>query len=60
MAPLCTLDASVFVNAFAPYEAGHAESCRLLAQLQEQATPIVVPTFALPARFPAKVLEEIE
>jgi predicted nucleic acid-binding protein len=48
VAPLYTLDASVFVNAFNPYEAGHAESRRLLAQLQEQATPIVVPTLLLP------------
>ena len=48
MAPIYTLDASVFVNAFNPYEAGHAESRRLLAQLQEQATPIVVPTLLLP------------
>ena len=43
-----TVDASVFVNGFNPYEAGHEESRRLLALLQEQATPIVVPTLLLP------------
>lgn len=43
-----TVDASVFLNAFNPYEAGHEESHRLLALLQEQAAPIVVPTLLLP------------
>ena len=43
-----TVDASVFVNGFNPYEAGHEESRRLLALLQEQAAPIVVPTSLLP------------
>ncbi len=43
-----TVDASVFVNGFNPYEAGHEESRRLLALLQEQAAPIVVPTLLLP------------
>jgi len=42
------VDASVFVNGFNPYEAGHEESRRLLALLQEQAAPIVVPTLLLP------------
>jgi len=39
-----TIDASVFLNAFNPYEVGHEESHRLLARLQEQAVPIIVPT----------------
>lgn len=43
-----TVDASVFVNGFNPYEVGHEESHRLLALLQEQAAPIVVPTLLLP------------
>ena len=43
-----TVDASVFVNGFNPYEAGHEESRRLLALLQEQAAPIVVPALLLP------------
>ena len=34
-----TIDASVFVNAFNPHEAGHAESLRLLATIQEHAEP---------------------
>ena len=42
------VDASVFLNAFNPYEAGHAESNRLLALLQEKAEPIIVPTLLLP------------
>jgi predicted nucleic acid-binding protein len=43
-----TIDASVFLNAFNPYEAGHDESHRLLAHLQANAIPIVVPTLVLP------------
>ncbi|UCC63636.1 MAG: DUF3883 domain-containing protein [Anaerolineae bacterium] len=48
MASVYTVDASVFLNAFNPYEAGHEESHRLLARLQEEAAPIVVPTLLLP------------
>ena len=48
MARPFTIDASVFLNAFNPSEAGHAESHRVLAWLQEQATPIIVPTLVLP------------
>lgn len=48
MADIYTVDASVFLNAFNPYEVGHKESHRLLTLLQEQATPIVVPTLLLP------------
>ncbi len=43
-----TVDASVFLNAFNPYEAGHEESHRLLTRLQTEAIPIVVPTLLLP------------
>ncbi|HFD40647.1 MAG TPA: PIN domain-containing protein [Anaerolineae bacterium] len=48
MTPTCTVDASVFLNAFNPYEAGHETSRRFLALLQERATPIIVPTLLLP------------
>lgn len=48
MASTYTVDASVFMNAFNPYEAGHEDSHRLLARLQEQAIPIIVPTLLLP------------
>jgi predicted nucleic acid-binding protein len=43
-----TVDASVFLNAFNPYEVGHEDSHRLLAHFQEQAVPIIVPTLLLP------------
>jgi predicted nucleic acid-binding protein len=48
VATLYTVDASVFLNAFNPYEPGHAESRQLLAHLQAQGTPIAVPTLLLP------------
>ena len=48
MASTYTIDASVFLNAFNPYETGHDESSRLLAHLKERATPIIVPTLLLP------------
>jgi predicted nucleic acid-binding protein len=48
MATTYTVDASVFLNAFNPYEAGHQESNRLLARMQEEAVPIIVPTLLLP------------
>jgi predicted nucleic acid-binding protein len=43
MASTYTAVASVFLNAFNPYEAGHEASHRFLVRLQEQAVPIVVP-----------------
>ena len=43
-----TVDASVFLNGFNPYEAGHEESRRLLTLMLERAAPIVVPTLLLP------------
>ncbi len=45
---LYTVDASVFLNAFNPYEDGHQASRNLLARLQENAVPVVVPTLLLP------------
>ena len=48
MASVYTIDASVFLNAFNPYEPGHEESHRLLTQFHEQATPIIAPTLLLP------------
>jgi len=48
VARLYTIDASVFLNAFNPCEMGHEDSNRLLARLQEQAIPIIVPTLLLP------------
>lgn len=48
MAALYTIDASVFLNAFNPFEEGYQDSRRLLALLQEQAAPIIVPTLLLP------------
>ena len=48
MASTYTVDASVFLNAFNPYEVGHEASHRFLACLQEQAVPIIVPTLLLP------------
>jgi predicted nucleic acid-binding protein len=43
-----TVDASVFLNAFNPYEAGHEDNNRLLSQMQGEAVPIIVPTLLLP------------
>jgi predicted nucleic acid-binding protein len=48
VASIYTVDASVFLNAFNPHEAGYDDSYRLLARLQEQAAPIVAPTLLLP------------
>jgi predicted nucleic acid-binding protein len=48
VASIYTVDASAFLNAFNPYEAGHEDSYRLLARFQEEATPIVVPAVLLP------------
>ncbi len=48
MANLFTVDASVFLNAFNPYEAGHADSRQFLERLQGQAIPIIVPALVLP------------
>jgi predicted nucleic acid-binding protein len=42
-----TIDASVFLSAFNPDELEHAVSQRLLAHLQAQAIPAIVPTLLL-------------
>jgi predicted nucleic acid-binding protein len=47
MPPPCTVDASVFLNALARSEAGHAASERLLAHLEAEAAPIVAPTLLI-------------
>ncbi|MBC7264112.1 MAG: type II toxin-antitoxin system VapC family toxin [Chloroflexi bacterium] len=48
MAATYTVDASVFLNAFNPREQGHEVSQNLLARMQENGTPIIVPTLLLP------------
>jgi predicted nucleic acid-binding protein len=48
MARTYTVDASVFLNGFNPYELGHEESRELLRFLQDQSIPIIVPTLLLP------------
>ncbi|MGC9335976.1 MAG: type II toxin-antitoxin system VapC family toxin [Anaerolineae bacterium] len=48
MATTYTVDASVFLNAFNRYEAGHEQSNRLLRQMQDEAVPIIVPGLLLP------------
>lgn len=47
MAAIFTVDASVFVNAWTPGEAGQRQSHRLLTRFYEEATPIVAPTLLL-------------
>ena len=48
MAGPYTVDASVFLNAFNPGEPDHDVSFKLIARMQAQAVPIVVPTLLLP------------
>jgi predicted nucleic acid-binding protein len=48
MATIFTVDASVFLNGFNPYEIGHAESHQLLARMRDETMPIIVPTLLLP------------
>lgn len=48
MATTYTVDASVFLNGFNPYEPGHEESRCFLDLLREQSVPIIVPTLLLP------------
>jgi predicted nucleic acid-binding protein len=48
LAKTYTVDASVFLSAFNPYEQGHQASNALLAHLQQHALPIIVPTLLLP------------
>jgi predicted nucleic acid-binding protein len=48
MATTYTVDASVFLNGFNPYEIGHQDSWRFLDLLREQSIPIIVPTLLLP------------
>jgi predicted nucleic acid-binding protein len=48
VASIYTVDASVFLSAFNPYEFGHRDSYSLLDRFRTQATPIVEPTMLLP------------
>jgi len=43
-----TIDASVFVNAFNPYEVGHRASLELLAAIQERGDLVIVPALLVP------------
>ena len=42
------IDASVFLNAFNPGEAGHETSKGILAKLQANGVPLIAPTLLLP------------
>lgn len=48
MPAIYTVDASVFLNAFNPFESGYEVSRRFLELLQAKAIPIIVPTLLLP------------
>lgn len=48
MAPVFVIDASVFLNAFNSYEAGYAESRRLLERLSQGEAASVAPVLLLP------------
>lgn len=43
-----TIDASVFVNAFNPHEAGHAASLQILAGIRKHGDSVIVPTLLVP------------
>ena len=42
------IDASIFLNAFTPGEAGHETSKEMLARLQANGVPLIAPTLLLP------------
>jgi len=48
MASVFTIDASVFINAFNPAEAGHATSKAVLDRIRRDGTPMIEPTLLLP------------
>jgi predicted nucleic acid-binding protein len=48
MAHPYTIDASVFLNAFNPFEQGHEESRALLTRARAEAVPMVEPSLLLP------------
>ena len=48
MASIYTVDVSVFLNGFNPYEPGHEVSRRFLEYLREQALPLIEPMLLLP------------
>ena len=43
-----TIDASVFLNAFIPFESGSEASKEILARLQSQSVPIIAPVLLIP------------
>jgi predicted nucleic acid-binding protein len=43
-----TIDASVFVNAFSPQEAGSDKSLEFISRLKEQNVPMILPVLVLP------------
>lgn len=48
MATTFTIDASVFLTAFNPYDPEHEASRQLLSKLQAEGAPIIVPTLLMP------------
>lgn len=48
MPTLCTIDASVFVNAYNVYEDGHADSLRFVDWLQSSGEAMIAPSLLLP------------
>jgi predicted nucleic acid-binding protein len=46
--PRYTVDASVFVNAFNPYEVGHGASLELLTVIRERGDPVMLPVLVVP------------
>jgi predicted nucleic acid-binding protein len=48
MSEAVTVDASVFVNAFSPTEAGSDRSWEFIHSLKEAGTPVIVPALLLP------------
>ena len=48
MTDIYTVDASVYLNGFNPYEPGHEVSRRFLEHLRDKALPLIEPTLLLP------------
>jgi len=48
VAPRYTVDASVFVNAFNPREAGHGASFAFLSAIRDRGNPVIVPALVVP------------
>lgn len=43
-----TIDASVFINSFNPYESGYEDSHRFMSWIYAEAQPVIVPVLLLP------------